>query len=101
MGTTQDNTIYTNCIKEKITPGYYRQFEQFDEYGNVIYLYKQERANRDNNINELLKVNVHNSEGRIIGTIIKEVIGCCTIRISFYDENNQLVKYYQFQKYSG
>ena len=93
MGTTQDNTIYTNCIKQKVAPGYYRQFEQFDEYGNVIYLYKQERANRDNNINELLKVNVHNSEGRIIGTIIKEVIGCNDFRFSFYDENNQLVKY--------
>ena len=89
MGTYQDNRKYTNCIKEKIIPGNYTEYEQFDDYGNMIYLYKQIRPGP----NEPLKVNVYNPQGSIVGTIIREIIGCQDLSSSLYDENNQLVKY--------
>ena len=89
MGTYQDNRKYTNCIKEKSIPGIYCEFEQFDDYGNMIYLYKQIRPGP----NEPLKVNVYNPQGSIVGTIIREVIGWQDYSFSLYDENNQLVKY--------
>ncbi len=83
MGTFQSKR-YTNCIKERFGTGYYRVFEQFDDNGNMAYTYKHEKAMP----NGLLKVAVYNSQGSIVGTINKEVIGFHVFRFSLYDENN-------------
>ena len=88
MGGVPNNTIYTNCIKQKYSREFLKEFEQFDDYGNVLYLYNLER-NEPNG----LKLIVYNSEGKIIGSIIREQITCQITRISLYDESNQLIKY--------
>ena len=88
MGGVPNNTIYTNCIKQKYNPEFLKEFEQYDDYGNVVYLYKLKR-----NDPKGLKLIVYNSEGKDIGSIIKEQITCQTVRISLYDNNNHLIRY--------
>ena len=84
------NKIFTNCIKEKFNSTPFQQFEQFDSSGNIIYYYQQEEDPFNPNI---LKFVVYNAQRKLIGTIIKEMIGCQTASISLYDENNLLINY--------
>ena len=85
---------YTNCIKEKREEyNGLREYQQYDDNGNIIYLYKEEPK-----LNNCEKFIVSDIYGKIYGSIIREIIFNGN-NYTLLNENEQIINYIEETNY--
>ena len=79
----------TNCIVQKLSGSQHKSFEQYDNYGNIIYYYKRVYYSGQK------QINIYNADQKEIGKIRTIINSSCSNNIffTFTDENNNIINY--------
>ena len=86
MGSTNINKSLTNCIKVQSGFSRFRNFEQYDAYGNIVYYYKGE------NEWTVQKYRIYNVDQIPIG-LVQRTFQSCNKHYTLFDENNRVINY--------